>query len=319
MWRPDAIATEDRAAALRAIIQYLVGSTKLTLAKIAKNYPKEAEDEIRNFMRLNAVKYRGDRRLLSELSQAVNAVLAEEDVEIPNYFLPAARVAGILIDRGRPEGIPSFVDYQELPGTAGTVEQNRELIRAYEGCWRVYRVSSTSAKNDVRLNRGFLNIKPYTVLTAEDLGVPEFSLYQRIEPKAGLATMARKSSNLTKLYGVLLQTNDYITLVGEREKIGLGLGYIGMLTWLTPRDIDGRLDEFHGLCLTPNAEGSYISAFFIARFLHKSNQLDHDKFEKLKQQELRLVGSSKQLDVEETEVLSALREYSKVRQEFFEL
>jgi hypothetical protein len=292
MWQAEVLTPEDRIAALKAIVQYLVGSRKLTLAKIVDYYPEvkseqrsELEATLRGFIRLNATPRHTERKVLTGLSQALRHLVRDND--IPHFLRSVAEAAGVAISsRDRPEGVPSFVDFEQLPTAAGTIEQNKELIKAYEGCWRVYRLSSTTDETNLKFNRGFLNIKPYEVLAAQNLSSPEFSLYQRHEPRGGV-------NRPSKIFGVMLQTNDFVTLLGERAKIGLGMAYVGMLTWLNrgPEDTPDHVSEFQGLSLIPNAEGGYIGAYFIATFIRGSEKYTALEFLNKKREELDSVRS----------------------------
>lgn len=59
-----------------------------------------------------------------------------------------------------------------------------------------------------------------------NLDIPEFSIYQSFEDYALYA-----SSAPSKIFGILAQTAERVTLVGERAAPGRGINYIGMMTW----------------------------------------------------------------------------------------
>jgi hypothetical protein len=339
MREADSIATEDKIAALRAIIQYLIGSGQISgSSELLELHPKsdvaksEIEKKFRSLTRLNAIA-NASQSDLSEWTTAINTLLRKKDIQIPAYFHSAASIAGIFVQpRVRPNGIPAFIDYMELPTAAGTLEQNSGLIKAYEGCWRVYRILSPTDITDInktKFGRGFLHIKPYNVLKRDKLNVAEFSLYQRGETKLyqraeAAPILDEYAQKPSRLFGVLLQTNDYISLLGERAKIGVGMSYIGMMTWanIALEAILHKLDRFIGLSLMPTADGTYLSSYFIASFIENSDKFDDEEFLRLKEQELARVGDLQledSNDAREKSQLYTLHKHSDKRRAFFEL
>jgi hypothetical protein len=278
-----AVAVEDRVAALRAIIQFLIGTTKLTISDFTKSTKGPAtltDRALRNFMRLNSGQHY-DRQTLTALTRVISDVVAAKDVSIPSYFRPTAEVAGLELGLRR-EG-PSFLNYSALP----TATQNRDVIRAYEGCWRVYR--RATGDGPPRINRAFMNIKPYRIVLDRELPVPEFCLYQRIDQKRS----GKPCPAAAKLHGALLETNNYITLLGEREKVGMGLGSIGLLIWPLPTAFEFRdhMREITGLYCAPDSEGNQISTYFKAEFLKGSDAISSEEYKRLREDELRMIGS----------------------------
>src|SRR5215471_11719165 len=96
-------------------------------------------------------------------------------------------------------------------------KETEEILRHYQGCWEVYRLSSRSSATDTdeKVNVGFLNIKPLQLMRQLGLSVPEFSLYQRSEEEDTFQV-----SNPGKVSGAVLYNGGYIFLFGERAGRG---------------------------------------------------------------------------------------------------
>jgi hypothetical protein len=168
-------------------------------------------------------------------------------------------------------------------------KEMEEILRHYQGCWQIYRLSSRSSTTDSgeRVNVGFLNIKPLQLIRKLGLLAPEFSLYQRSEEDGD----AFQVSNPGKVSGALLYNGGYVTLVGERS--GRGFAKIGILTWAHVGNIfEEHETTIFGLSCIPNSEGRrIIGAYFIARFMSDSDELNEDKYRITRENELKKIGS----------------------------
>lgn len=173
----------DRAFALKAIMQYLVNSKqkRITYKKIFAAHPLKGHnkefDEVKRghmFMRENA----GFDIYEEEYPYfliAAQKVIDDNRIELPAFLRETARHAGIRVAGGeRSATIPYFID---VDGVAASMDKEmEEILRHYQGCWQVYRLSSgpSSAENGDRVNIGFLNIKPLELVRNLGLRVPSF-------------------------------------------------------------------------------------------------------------------------------------------------
>jgi hypothetical protein len=288
----------DRAFALKAVMQYLVNckQKRITYKKIFAAHPKKGEtkefDEIKKgqmFMRENA----GFDIYEEEFPHfliAVQKVIDDNHIELPLFLREAARHAGVRVaGRDRSRAIPPFIDVDGVASFMEDDEEMDEILRHYQGCWQIYRLSSRSstADTDEKVNVGFLNIKQAQLMKKLGLLVPEFSLYQRSEEDGD----AFQASNPGKVAGVLLYNSGYVTLVGERA--GRGFAKIGMLTWAHVGNIFEEHEKtIFGLSCIPNSEGRrIIGAYFIARFILGSDELNEDKYRITREDNLNNIGS----------------------------
>jgi hypothetical protein len=288
----------DRAFAIKAVMQYLVNckQKRITYKKIFAAHPKKGEskefDEIKRghmFMRENA----GFDIYEEEFPHfliAVQKVIDDNNIELPLFLREAARHAGIRVAGGdRSAAIPPFIDVDGVVSSTEDDKEVEEILRHYQGCWQIYRLSSRSSTSDTdeKVNIGFLNIKPVQLMKKLGLLVPEFSLYQRSEEEGD----AFQVSNPGKVSGALLYSGGYVTLVGERA--GRGFAKIGMLTWAHVGNIFGEHETtIFGLSCIPNSEGRrIIGAYFIARFIPGTDEFNEDKYRITRENELKKIGS----------------------------
>lgn len=288
----------DRAFALKAVMQYLVNSKqkRITYKKIFAAHPKKGKskefDEIKRghmFMRENAGFdiYEDE---FPHFLMAVQKVIDDNNIELPVFLHEAARHAGIRVPSDeRPATIPSFIDVDGIASLMEDDKEVEEILRHYQGCWQIYRLSSRSSVvgADGQVNVGFLNIKPLQLMRKLGLQVPEFSLYQRSEEDAD----ALQTSNPGKVSGVLLYNGGYVTLLGERS--GRGFAKIGILTWAHAGNIFGEHENtIFGLSCIPNSEGRrIIGAYFIAQFISQSDELNEEKYRITRENQLKAIGS----------------------------
>jgi hypothetical protein len=286
----------DRAFALKAIMQYLVNSKqkRITYKKIFAAHPLKGHnkefDEVKRghmFMRENA----GFDIYEEEYPYfliAAQKVIDDNRIELPAFLRETARHAGIRVAGGeRSATIPYFID---VDGVAASMDKEmEEILRHYQGCWQVYRLSSgpSSAENGDRVNIGFLNIKPLELVRNLGLRVPEFSLYQRSEEDAD----AFQAANPGRVSGALLYEGGYVSLLGERA--GRGFAKVGILTWAHVGNIfDEHETTIFGLSCIPNSEGRrMIGAYFIARFIPGSDEFNEEKYRATRDVELKRIGS----------------------------
>lgn len=287
----------DQAFALKAVMQYLVNckQKRITYKKIFAAHPKKGEskefDEVKRghmFMRENAGFDIYEEEFPHFLT-AVQKVIDDNNIVLPLFLREAARHAGIRVAGGdRSTAIPSFID---VDGVAASMEDDKEMediLRHYQGCWQIYRLSSRSSTTDAdeKVNVGFLNIKPLSLIRKLGLLAPEFSLYQRSEEDDSFQAL-----NLGRVTGALLYNGGYVTLVGERS--GRGFAKIGILTWAHVGNIfDEHETTIFGLSCIPNSEGRrIIGAYFIARFIPGSDEFNEDKYRITRENELKEIGS----------------------------
>lgn len=288
----------DRAFALKAVMQYLVNckQKRITYKKIFAAHPQKGEskefDEIKighMFMRENA----GFDIYEEEFPHfliAVQKVIDDNNIVLPLFLREAARHAGIRVLGGDGSAaIPSFIDADGVASSMEDDKEMEEILRHYQGCWQIYRLSSRSGTTDTgeKVNIGFLNIKPLQLMRKVGLLAPEFSLYQRSEEDGD----AFQASNPGKVSGVLLYNGGYVTLVGERS--GRGFAKIGILTWAHVGNIfEEHETTIFGLSCIPNSEGRrIIGAYFIARFIPGSDEFNEDKYRITRENELKKIGS----------------------------
>jgi hypothetical protein len=288
----------DRAFALKAVMQYLVNckQKRITYKKIFAAHPKRGEskefDEIKRghmFMRENAGFDIYEEEFPYFLT-AVQKIIYDNHIELPLFLREAARHAGIRVaGSDGSAAVPFFIN---VDGVASSMEDDKEMeeiLRHYQGCWQVYRLSSRSSTTapGEKVNVGFLNIKPLQLMRKLGLVVPEFSLYQRSEEDGD----AFQASNPGKISGALLYNGGYITLVGERS--GRGFAKIGMLTWAHVGNIfEEHETTIFGLSCIPNSDGRrIIGAYLIARFISGSDELNEDKYRSTREIELKKIGS----------------------------
>src|ERR1700730_1766881 len=188
----DARWRVDRAFALKAVMQYLVNckQKRITYKKIFAAHPQKGEsrdfDEIKRghmFMRENAG-FDIYEEEFPHFLVAVQKVIDDNNIELPSFLREAARHAGIRVaGDDRSGAIPSFIDVDGVASSMGDDKEMEEILRHYQGCWEIYRLSSRSSttNTDENVNVGFLNIKPLPLMRKLGLLAPEFSLYQRSE------------------------------------------------------------------------------------------------------------------------------------------
>src|SRR5438876_1183568 len=174
----------DQAFALKAVMQYLVNCKpkRITYKKIFAAHPKKGAsrefDEIKRghmFMRENA----GFDIYEEEFPHfliAVQKVIDDSNIELPLFLREATRHAGIRVAGGdRSPAIPSFIDVEGVASSMEDDEEMEEILRHYQGCWQIYRLSSRSSATDTdeKVNVGFLNIKPLPLIRKLGLLAPE--------------------------------------------------------------------------------------------------------------------------------------------------
>jgi hypothetical protein len=293
----DARWRVDRAFALKAVMQYLVNckQKRITYKKIFAAHPKKGQskefDEIKGghmFMRENAGFDIYEEEFPHFLS-AVQKVIDDNNLELPSFLLEAARHAGIrVLGDDRSATIPSFIDIDGIASLMEDDEEVEEILRHYQGCWQIYRLSSRSGATDTdeKVNVGFLNIKPLQLMKQLGLFIPEFSLYQKSEEEDAFHV-----SNPGKVSGAVLYTGGYVTLIGERS--GRGFAKIGTLTWAHVGNIFEEHEKtIFGLSCIPNSEGRrIIGAYFIAQFISGSDELNEDKYRMTRDDQLKRIGS----------------------------
>src|SRR5215831_1661030 len=296
----------DRAFALKAVMQYLVNckQKRITYKKIFAAHPKKGEskefDEIKRghmFMRENAGFDIYEEEFPHFLT-AVQRIIDDNKIELPSFLLEAARHAGIRVVGGdRSAAIPAFIDVNGMASLMEDDKEVEEILRHYQGCWQIYRLSSRSgaADTDEKVNVGFLNIKPLQLMRQLGLSVPEFSLYQRSEEEDTFQV-----SNPGKVSGAVLYNGGYITLIGERA--GRGFAKIGILTWAHVGNIFEEHEKtIFGITCIPNSEGRrIISAYFIAQFISGSDELNEDKYRMTREKCLKTIGSVSWNDLRHT-------------------
>ena len=296
----------DRAFALKAVMQYLVNSKqkRITYKKIFAAHPRKGTskefDEVKKghmFMRENAGFDIYEEEFPHFLT-AVQKVVDDNNIELPLFLREAAQHAGIRIAGGdRSATIPYFIDVDGVASSMEDDKETEEILRHYQGCWEVYRLSSRSsvADTDEKVNVGFLNIKPLQLMRQLGLSVPEFSLYQRSEEEDTFQV-----SNPGKVSGALLYNGGYVTLIGERA--GRGFAKIGILTWAHVGNIFEEHEKtIFGITCIPNSEGRrIISAYFIAQFISGSDELNEDKYGMTREKCLKTIGSVSWKDLEHT-------------------
>jgi hypothetical protein len=277
--------SDERALALKAIVQYLA-NTGTPLDEIAErdsrhNNPWEADKrfnakiKLRGFMRQNSPveRYRSDWVFFRD---AVKTSLESQDVSFPSFMSDVARAAGV--HRQPSNDVPRFIDADGVLEALGGVEQMIPIMRRYQGCWRTYRQSPS--QTEVLINAGFLNIKP---LHLTPRSAPQFSFFQRSKDY-----LTGHPSALSKTFGVVAYTGECITLIGERSRRGVGLGYVSTMTWRDVDDgeIDSHVRSISGIATGASPEGSQvIAARFVASFIEGSRDLAPDGYEALKKEE----------------------------------
>ena len=188
----------------------------------------------------------------------------------------------------RSPAIPSFIDVEGVASSMEDDEEMEEILRHYQGCWQIYRLSSRSSATDTdeKVNVGFLNIKPLPLIRKLGLLAPEFSPYQRSEEDDSFQAL-----NFGRVTGALLYNGGYVTLVGERS--GRGFAKIGILTWAHVGNIfDEHETTIFGLSCIPNSEDRrIIGAYFVARFIPGSDEFNEDKYRITRENELKKMGS----------------------------
>src|SRR5215469_2107414 len=296
----------DRAFALKAVMQYLVNckQKRITYKKIFAAHPQRGRskdfDEIKRghmFMRENAGFDIYEEEYPHFLA-AVQKVIDDNNIELPLFLRDAGRHAGIrLAGSDRSATIPYFID---VDGVASSIEDDKEteeILRHYQGCWEVYRLSSRSSvtDSDEKVNVGFLNIKPLQLMRQLGLSVPEFSLYQRSEEEDTFQV-----SNPGKVSGAVLYNGGYVTLIGERA--GRGFAKIGILTWAHVGNIFEEHEKtIFGITCIPNSEGRrIIGAYFVAQFISGSDELNEDKYRMTREKCLKTIGSVSWKDLKHT-------------------
>lgn len=296
----------DRAFALKAVMQYMVNSKqkKITYKKIFAHHPKKGKsrdfDEVKRghmFMRENAGFDIYEEEFLYFLA-AVQKVIDDNSIELPLFLHEAARCAGIRGVAGdRSPAIPPFIDVNGMASLMEDEKEVEDILRHYQGSWQIYRLSSRSgaANVDEKVNVGFLNIKPVQLMRKLGLHVPEFSLYQRSEEDGDTL----QAPNPGKISGVLLYNGGYLTLLGERS--GSGFAKIGILTWAHVGNIFGEHEKtISGLSCIPNSEGRrIIGAYFVARFIAESDELNEEKYRMTRDSQLKQIGSVDWKDLKE--------------------
>ena len=293
---------KDRAIALKALVHFLLASGPTrTLTKLLQQHPglddrkRSVVQSFRSFASLGTTPSLTAEELDSFVT-ATQRFVDTQHIAIPPHFQAAARAAGLRLGPSRSHERSSFINYGELPAIAGTIDQNRELIAIYQGCWRVFRLSSSTFRDDEpKLNQAFLNIKPIDVLYNQNIQAPVFSLDQRSELRsdilrsihaAGLTNSVKPSVN--RIFGNFMQTGDFITLIGEREQVSLGMPMIGMMVWLNVAigRVTTRVTQFSGLSLIPNAEGRQVASYFYASFIPGSDRLSGKEYDELRDRQL---------------------------------
>jgi hypothetical protein len=94
--------------------------------------------------------------------------------------------------------------------------------------------------------------------------------------------------------GFVTQTENFVTLVGEREAPIGQLGFLGMLTWRYPfngEDIEKTRKQFSGVSLIPSSDGREIAAYFVAVFIEGSHSLTDAQFAQLRERQKKEVGT----------------------------
>jgi hypothetical protein len=111
-------------------------------------------------------------------------------------------------------------------------------------------------------------------------------LYQRSEEDGD----PFQTSNPGKVSGALLYSGGYVTLLGERA--GRGFAKIGILTWAHVGNIFEEHEQaIFGLTCIPNSEGRrIISAYFVARFISGSDELNEEKYRMTREAQLKRIG-----------------------------
>lgn len=277
--------------ALKAIIQYLVNTRTLDIRDIFRAHPRalekgfDVQDAGRQFLRLNAA-FSVYRREYSGFLTAIQRVLDSEKIVLPPYLYEAAKHSGLFLRTDeRSNGAPRFVNFDEIPRLTGDLPEIEPIIQKYAGCWRIYRPSTLSTGEDVFINVSFLNIKPFKLLVAEKLNVPQFSFYHREkEQNTGI-----RGPSISKIHGLMALTSEHVTLLGERVMRGArSMPFPVQLTW---RHIyfDNKHEKIIlGLACVPNTEGSRIvGSYFCGVFIEGSNLLNSAEYYGLKTSELQ--------------------------------
>jgi hypothetical protein len=287
----------DRAFALKAVMQYLVNckQKRITYKRIFAEHPRKGEskefDEIergRAFMRENAG-FDTYEEEFPDILMAVQKVIDATNIELPAFLHEAARHAGIRVVGGeRSAAIPSFIDVNGIASPMKNDKVAEEILRHYQGCWQIYRLSSRSTTTDPAetVNVGFLNIKPLQLMKQLGLVIPEFSLYQRSEGEDLFQV-----SSPGKVYGTMLYSGGYVTLIGERS--GRGFAKLGILTWADAGEVFGEhAKTIFGISCIPNSEGRrVIGTYFIAQFISGSDEINEDKYRMTRDNQLKTIGS----------------------------
>jgi hypothetical protein len=220
---------------------------------------------------------------------AVQKVIDDHNIELPLFLHEAARHAGVRVPGDEKSAtIPSFIDVDGIASLMEDDKEVEEILRHYQGCWQIYRLSSRSSVTGAgeQVNVGS-EIQLLQLMRKLGLQVPVFSLYQRSEEDAH----PLHTSNPGKVSGVLLYNGGYVTLLGERS--GRGFAKIGILTWAHAGNIFGEHENtIFGLSCIPNSEGRrIIGAYFIAKFIPTSDELNEDKYRMTREDKLKEIGS----------------------------
>jgi hypothetical protein len=289
------------ALALKVIIQYLIASgiasgsslEQMANDRLGKITPLSSGiDPLLNLRIHQFLGIPGQQKLIQggrKYRAPVEALLASRDIgSFPLFVRAAIEQAGLVSVSPqaaaplRPNGVPRLVNVAELVRERCGTDFLAPIIEQYEGCWRVYRLSSQAVGGasitdpaDARISVGFLNIKPLSVLRAETAPLPEFAFYQRSDTASGPRTLRSKT------YGTILHGGRFITLLGEREG-GRQIGDSGLLTWIHHQPQD-EMDDILGISCMPNSEGhEMVAAYFCAVFIAGSRGLTDAEYDALR-------------------------------------
>jgi hypothetical protein len=284
-------ADEDRLEALRLVALFLLHTkkSKVTVVGLDKSLEQKCGDAgvLNTFQSfLDGRKNAGIGKFTAsypDFRDVLSAEMHEREVRLPRYMHDLAIMAGVLErDTSR---IPNFIDTSGLLEASGGIAHLWKAIRAYQGCWRTYRISSRTIASDALINVGFLNIRPFKSLPEGD--VPQFSYFQCED------SSYEPSTHVSRSYGVVVHTAECISLLGERSKETVGVGYLHQLTWrhVVGHNPAGR--PIFGVWQGPNSEASrIIGAHCVAAFIDGSGNLSKEEYDALKEKELDDIGAS---------------------------
>lgn len=276
----------NRAAAFRAVYGYLRTIERGITDKAFQAMRPAGGEDARHLARAvrNNAQADGAAEWLPTACSVLAEMIAAHNVTLPAAIEPLWRAlqpdALSSYEMKEDTGFPFFLDKDHIEvfyRKQARINQPELFVRRYCGSWRVYRRSSGAPD---RINRSFLNIKPWDVLEKLERPVPEFTLYAAREDEPG-GFSAR---------GGMYAVEDLMVLLGAR----IGRNTPVLLVWRQSVDFE-RATELarigKGLMYTSNSDGRPIVAGFIAQHIPGSREARNDAYHELRRRERAAAGS----------------------------